>query len=133
MMPVGEEITTEVFKEISASKSENMEKNELFVRYIRASALRGYGYFPPALKEEIEEKEAMGDYGNLSLRCIGIVRHPPRSKQRGNVVTPGDEVLCLYDEDWSWKMQKPQASRPAVTASNPMLCWLASAQESMLS
>eukprot|EP00961_Rhodomonas_salina_P258822 3497298-Rhodomonas_salina.2 len=72
MTPVGEEITTEVFKEISASKTENMEKNELFVRYIRASALSCYGYFPPALKEEIEEKEA----GNLSLRCIGIVRHP---------------------------------------------------------
>eukprot|EP00961_Rhodomonas_salina_P241627 3264165-Rhodomonas_salina.1 len=64
---------------MASSKNESMENNELSVRYLWASAFSCYGYYTEALKEEIEEKEAMGDYGNLMLRCIGIARHLPKS------------------------------------------------------
>eukprot|EP00961_Rhodomonas_salina_P223657 3024303-Rhodomonas_salina.1 len=106
MEAVGEEVTAKVFKEISASKTENMEKNELFLRYLRASAFSCQGFYTPALKEEIEEKEAMGDYGNLTLSCIGIMRHLPKSKASGDTVTPSDKRLGVYNTDLTWRMDK---------------------------
>eukprot|EP00961_Rhodomonas_salina_P092633 1246722-Rhodomonas_salina.1 len=67
MEPADEGTISDVFKEMTASKNESMENNELTVRYIRASAFSCYGYYTEALKAEIEEKEEMGDYGNLTL------------------------------------------------------------------
>eukprot|EP00961_Rhodomonas_salina_P297692 3937419-Rhodomonas_salina.1 len=106
MGPVEDSTTTAVLGEMAASKIESTEKNELFVRYLRASAFSCYGYYPAALKQEIEEKEDMGDYGNLSLRCIGIVRHIPKSKHSGKAATASDKAFEVYSDEWSWKMDK---------------------------
>eukprot|EP00961_Rhodomonas_salina_P002180 30117-Rhodomonas_salina.1 len=73
MEPVNDTTTAAVLSEMAASKVESVEICELFVRYIRSSAFTCYGYFTDTLKQEIEEKENMGDYCNLSLWCIGIV------------------------------------------------------------
>eukprot|EP00961_Rhodomonas_salina_P139886 1882518-Rhodomonas_salina.1 len=48
----------------------------------------------------------MGDYGNLSLRCIGIVRHAPKSKKTGKEATEADKAFEIYNEDWTWRMDK---------------------------
>eukprot|EP00961_Rhodomonas_salina_P238395 3222089-Rhodomonas_salina.1 len=106
MDPVDEKTTASVFTEMAAAKMENMEKNELFVRYIRASAFSCHGYYTAAVKIEIEEKEEMGDYGNLSLRCVGIVRPPPKSKLTGLAAVASDKANETFNEDWSWRLDK---------------------------
>eukprot|EP00961_Rhodomonas_salina_P111762 1503704-Rhodomonas_salina.1 len=90
---------------MTASKNESMDNNELSVRYLRASAFSCYGYYTEALKAEIEEKEDMGDYGNLTLRCVGIIRHPPKSIKGGHTAD-AEKDLAICNEDWSWKVEK---------------------------
>eukprot|EP00961_Rhodomonas_salina_P146005 1965195-Rhodomonas_salina.1 len=47
---------------------EDIPRSELFVQYLRASALSCYRQFTEALKLEIEDKESLGEYGNMTCR-----------------------------------------------------------------
>eukprot|EP00961_Rhodomonas_salina_P027378 370601-Rhodomonas_salina.2 len=105
MEPAEEETIAEVFKEMASLKNKSMENNELSIRYLRASVFSCYGYYTEALKEEIKEKEAMGDYGNLTLRCIGIASHLPKSIKGGQSAS-GEKDLAVYNKDWTWKTEK---------------------------
>eukprot|EP00961_Rhodomonas_salina_P262852 3551974-Rhodomonas_salina.2 len=45
MEPADEGTIADVFKEMTASKNESMDNNELSVRYLRASAFSCYWYY----------------------------------------------------------------------------------------
>eukprot|EP00961_Rhodomonas_salina_P182363 2461813-Rhodomonas_salina.1 len=82
-MESADEVTVDrVFAEGSATLKEDIPRNELSVRYLRASALSCYGQFTEALKLELEDKESLGEYGNLTCRVLSIGRHPPRKVKK---------------------------------------------------